>query len=275
MERIDGIAYREAVPASGGDAPFALLLHGFPESSYMWRDTLRALADAGYHAIAPDLPGYGDSQPGESGAWERHREALERLIAGLGIEQTAVVVHDWGGVIGLSWACEHPDAVTALVISDSGFFSDGKWHDLANTMRTEGEGEQLMEAFTREAFDAGMRQWAPGLTQEALDEYWKGLADEERKRAVLELYRSGDFSKLERYEGGLAALGVPTLVLWGDNDPFSGLAAARRFNEEIPGSEPRVIEGAGHFIFDDKPEEAAAAVASFLAGVRSSGAAPV
>jgi haloalkane dehalogenase len=256
VERIDGIAYREAVPASGGDAPFALLLHGFPESSYMWRHTLEALAGAGYHAIAPDLPGYGESPVDGSGEWERHREAVERLIAALGIEQTALVVHDWGGMIGLSWACDNPGSVTALVISDTGFFSDGQWHDLAETMRTEGEGEQLMEAFTREAFEAGMRQWAPGISDEALAEYWKGLGDDDHKRAALELY-----------DGRLAELGVPTLLLWGESDPFVGLGAARRFNEEIPGSELQVLDGTGHFIFDEKPEEAAAAVAGFLGRV--------
>jgi haloalkane dehalogenase len=268
VERIDGIAYRKAEPESGDDAPFALLLHGFPESSYMWRDALGALAGAGYRAIAPDLPGYGDSPLDGPGEWERHRAAVERLIAALGIEQTALVVHDWGGMIGLSWACDNPEAVTALVISDTGFFSDGQWHDLAKTMRTDGDGEQLMEAFTREAFDAGMRQWAPGISDEALDEYWKGLADDDRKRGALELYRSGDFTKLERYDGRLGELGVPTLLLWGESDPFVGLGAARRFNEEIPGSELQVLDGTGHFIFDEKPEEAAAAVAAFLGRAR-------
>jgi haloalkane dehalogenase len=269
VERIDGIAYRTAEPESGDDAPFALLLHGFPESSYMWRHTLEAVAEAGYRAVAPDFPGYGDSPLGDSGAWERHREALDRLTAALGIERTAVVVHDWGAMMGLTWACDNPDAVTALAISDTGFWSDGEWHDLAKTMRTEGEGEQLMEAFTREAFDAGMRQWIPGVGDETVAEYWRGLADDDHKRAALELYRSGDFSKLKPYDGRLAQLGVPALVLWGENDPFVGLGAARRFNEELPGSELQVIDGSGHFIFDERPEEAAAAVASFLGRVRS------
>ena len=268
MERVDGVAYRKAEPASGDDAPFALLLHGFPESSYMWRHALDALAAAGYRAVAPDLPGFGDSPLGESGEWERHREAVERVVAGLGIERTAVVVHDWGGMIGLSWACDNPDAVTALVISDTGFFSDGEWHDMAKTMRTEGEGEQLMEAFTREAFDAILSQQIPGIEQRALDEYWKGVGDDEHKRAALELYRSGDFDKLKRYDGKLAELGVPTLLLWGENDPYVGVAAARRFQEEIPGSELQVLDGTGHFIFDEKPDAAAAALAGFLGRVR-------
>ena len=269
MERIDGVAYRKAEPESGDDAPFALLLHGFPESSHMWRHSLDALAKAGFRAIAPDLPGYGDSPLAESGEWERHRAAVDRLVNALGIERTALVVHDWGGMIGLSWACENPEKVTALVISDTGFFADGEWHDMAKTMRTEGEGEQLMEAFTREAFDAILGPQIPGVSQETLDEYWKGVADDDHKRAALELYRSLDFKDLARYDGKLAELGVPTLVLWGENDPFAGLGSARRFHDEIPGSELQVLEGTGHFIFDERPEEAAAAVASFLARQRA------
>jgi haloalkane dehalogenase len=75
-----GLAYREARPegwAAGG--PEALLVHGWPESSYMWRHLLPALAEAGYRAVAPDLPGYGDSEPDPPGTWERHVAALERF----------------------------------------------------------------------------------------------------------------------------------------------------------------------------------------------------
>ena len=71
-----GIAYREAGPADG---PVALLVHGYPSSSFMWRRPLEALADAGWRAVAPDLPGFGDSEPDRPGTWERHIEALERL----------------------------------------------------------------------------------------------------------------------------------------------------------------------------------------------------
>src|SRR3954452_19185195 len=73
--------------------PAVLLVHGYPESSYMWRDILPALAAAGYHALAPDLPGYGDSEAGAGGGqWERHVEALERFRTQLGLEDGGLVV---------------------------------------------------------------------------------------------------------------------------------------------------------------------------------------
>ena len=56
------------------------------------------------------------------------------------------MTHDWGVLIGLRWACDHPASVTALVISDGGFFADRRWHDLANVMRTPGDGERLVRS---------------------------------------------------------------------------------------------------------------------------------
>jgi haloalkane dehalogenase len=149
----------------------ALLVHGYPESSYMWHDALPALADAGWRALAPDLPGYGDSEPGAgagAGTWERHVEALERFARELDLPPVALVTHDWGAMIGLRWACDHPGAVSALAISDGGFFADRRWHEVANVMRTPGEGEQLIRAYTREGFHGAMRAFSSGMSEQAM-----------------------------------------------------------------------------------------------------------
>jgi pimeloyl-ACP methyl ester carboxylesterase len=256
-----GLAYRSAGERS---EQAVLLVHGYPESSYMWQHTLGALADAGWWAIAPDLPGYGDSDPEPPGTWEHHMEALERFARELELPPVALVTHDWGVPIGMRWACDHPGVARALVISDGGFFSDRKWHDLANVMRTPGQGEELIRAYTREGLGGALRAVAPGMSEEALDEYWKGFADDTRRLAQLELYRSGEFDKLVPYEGKLAALALPTLVIWGGEDSFAGVAMARRFEEEIPDCELSVFDGAGHFVWDDQPEQAAATLVDFL-----------
>jgi pimeloyl-ACP methyl ester carboxylesterase len=231
----------------------------------MWRGLMPALAGSGWRAVAPDLPGFGDSPADPPGTWERHVEALERFRRGLGIERAVLVVHDWGGLIGLRWACDHPDGVRALVISATGFFPDGKWHGVAQAMRTEGTGEELVANMTREGLAGVLRGASSAFSDDAIDEYWKAFADEQRRRGQLELYRSGDFSKLEPYEGRLGALGVPALVLWGDDDPFAPLAGARRLHDELPGSELVVVEGAGHFVYEEAPERAADEVVAFLA----------
>jgi haloalkane dehalogenase len=262
MAEAAGMAYREA-----GDpaAPPVLLVHGYPESSYMWRHAMAALADAGWRALAPDLPGFGDSEPGEApGTWENHVEALERFRRSLGLDEVVLVTHDWGVMIGLRWACDHPGAARALVISDGGFFADRRWHDFANSLRTEGEGERMIEGFTREGLAALMAQLSSGMGPDAVDEYWKGFADARRRRGHLDLYRSGDFEKLEPYTGCVAALGVPTLILWGADDPFSSARMADRYVEEVPGAERVVLDGAGHFVWEDAPADTSRALVGFL-----------
>jgi haloalkane dehalogenase len=266
LAQAGGLAYRE----TGGQAGrTVVLVHGYPESSYMWRHALVALADAGWRAIAPDLPGYGDSEPGPggpgSGAWERHVDALERFVRELELGPVVLVTHDWGVPIGLRWACDRPGAASALVISDGGFFADRRWHDLANVMRTPQEGEKLIRAYTREGFQAAMRAVSSGMSDEAIAEYWKAFADDARRLGHLELYRSGDFDKLLPYEGRVAALGVPALIVWGEDDRFAGVRMAHRFHEELPGSELSVLDGAGHFVWDDEPERAADVLVDFLA----------
>jgi haloalkane dehalogenase len=256
-----GLSYRESGPADG---PVALLLHGYPQSSYMWHEVMPAIADAGWRAIAPDLAGFGDSPPDPPGTWERHVESVERFRQELGIERCIPVMHDWGGLIGLRWACEHPEAVEALVISSTGFFPDGRWHGMAKTFREPGTGEQVMEAIERDGLAAVLRQQSPGMTDEAIDEYWKAFADDTRRRGQLELYRSGDFSKLEDYD--LAGLDVPVLLVWGADDEFAPVAGAHRFERELADTELVVVEGTRHFVWDDAPDQCAGALRHFLDG---------
>jgi haloalkane dehalogenase len=262
-----GLSYRESGPADG---PVVLLLHGYPESSFMWNDAMPAVAGAGWRAVALDFAGFGDSEPDPPGTWERHVESLERFRRELQIESCVLVMHDWGGLIGMRWACAHPDVPHALVISSTGFFPDGKWHGMAKALREPATGEQLMAGIDRDGFAAMLRESSSGIRDEAVAEYWKGYADETRRHGQLELYRSGDFSKLEGYD--LAALGVPALLLWGEDDPFAPVAGAHRFQRELPDTELVVVNGARHFVWEDAPSECAAALTAFLARVRGSAA---
>jgi haloalkane dehalogenase len=258
------IAFREALPESNRGLSPALCLHGFPETSYMWRSVLSALADAGRRAIAPDLPGFGDSPPDPPGTWERHTEALESFRLELGLERVALLVHDWGGLIGLRWACEHPDAVSALVLSNTGFFADGKWHGMARALRTPGEGEQLVAGMNREGFIQMLGAVSRGIDATVAGEYWKTFETEEGRQGILDLYRSGDFEKLAAYDGQLRELDVPTLILWGENDVFAPVAGAYRFKRELPDAKVVVLEDAGHFLYADEPQRCAAEIVEFL-----------
>ncbi|GAC1436046.1 MAG: alpha/beta hydrolase [Solirubrobacteraceae bacterium] len=273
QKRIDGIAYLEALPQepTGGDPVFCI--HGFPESSYVWRHLLPALADAGRRAVALDLPGYGDSVLRSPATWENHMDACETFRRAVGLERVVVAVHDWGGLIGLRWACDHPEVVSGLVISNTGFFPDGEWNELGRTLRSTPQGEALIDSVSRSGLAALLSNLAHGIDQRVIDEYWKAFESRERRRAMLELYRSGDFVKLEPYEGKLSALGVPTLVIWGENEEYTPSLLAERFGREIPHCEVVMVEGAGHFLWDDQPEACARTVVDFLSRARGEHAA--
>lgn len=267
LKREGEIAYREVIPDEPSGADPVLLVHGFPQSSYMWRHLLPALAATGRRAIALDLPGYGDSSPDPPGTWERHVDALERFRTGLGLGRIVLVNHDWGGLISMRWALDHSVPLSGLVISNTGFFPDGEWHGLGIALRTEGQGEALIGSISRDGLAAMLGQMSSGFDAHAVDEYWKVFATEERRRGMLDLFRSGDLEKLAPYAGRLGELGVPTLVLWGENDDeYAPVESAHRFGREIGGARVAIVEGAGHFVWEDDPVRCAREVIAFLEG---------
>jgi haloalkane dehalogenase len=255
------LVYRESLPVEEPKGT-VLCLHGYPESSYMWRHLLEAVADAGWQAVAPDLPGYGDSPYAGSGTWQAHVDAVDAFHREQELGEVVLVVHDWGGLIGLRWACEHPDLVRAMVISNTGFFPDGRWHGMADALRTPGQGEQLVDGLDRDGFAAMLRSVSPNLDDRSIDEYFKAYGSEERRRGQLEMYRSGEFSELKDYD--LSTVGAPALLLWGEDDPFAPVAGAHRFARELPDTELVVVEGAKHFVYDEEPQRCSAAVVAFL-----------
>jgi haloalkane dehalogenase len=263
LKETAGLPYREALPEGDETGPPVVLVHGFPESSRMWIPAMESLASAGRRSVAPDLYCLGDSQDPGPATFERNLEAFGTFITEVGLGELALVVHDWGGFIGLAWACENPEQVAALVISDTGFFPDGRWHGLAEAARSE-QGEELVGGLERDGFAALLRTDGARFSDEDIDAYWRPFAEGRGREATLEFYRSMDFEKLEPYDGRLGQLGAPTLLLWGADDQFAPLAAAHRFKREIPGSKVVEIEGAGHFVFETEPGRCAAEITRFL-----------
>jgi haloalkane dehalogenase len=258
------LVYRDAVPPGTESGDPVLLVHGFPESSRMWEPLMAALSEAGRRCVAPDLFGLGDSEDPGPATYERNVEALTALHQELGLGRVALVVHDWGGFIGLTWAATHPELLSALVISDTGFFSDGKWHGPAQAMRSE-QGEALIGALDRDGFAGLLRADGAPFSDEDVDAYWRPFAEGRGREATLEFYRSMDFEKLAPYEPKLYELEVPTLILWGAEDKFAPIGGAHRFRKRIAGSELVAIEGAGHFVFEQARGATTAAVVEFLA----------
>ena len=264
LKQAAGLSFREAVPPGDEGAAPVVFVHGYPQSSRLWGPLMEALAAAGRRSVAPDLFCMGDSDDPGPATYERNLEAFTAFMDELDLGRVAVVVHDWGGFIGLSWACEHPERVEALVISDTGFFADGRWHGMAQAMRSDA-GEELVAALDKDGFATLLRADGAQFTDDDIDAYWRPFEEGRGREATLEFFRSMDFEKLEPYEGRLAAMGVPTLVLWGAEDKFAFIGGAHRLNKEIPGSELIVIDGAGHFVYQSAPERCVAEVPRFLA----------
>src|SRR5947209_15023809 len=106
-----------------GDGAPVVFLHGEPTWSFLWRKVIPPVRDAGYRCIAPDLLGFGRSdKPMDIGwySYDRHTDAVSELLSALDVRGATVVVHDWGGPIGLRLAAEQPDRVARIVILDTG-----------------------------------------------------------------------------------------------------------------------------------------------------------
>lgn len=260
------IACREAMPSAAESGAPVVCVHGFPQSSLMWEPLMEALSAAGRRCLAPDLYGFGDSTDFGPATFENSLDRLGAWIDALQLDKIVLVVHDWGGFVGLAWACENPDRIEALVISDTGFFADGKWHGAAKALRSE-HGETIIAALDRDGFVGLLNSPTEIFDEAALDAYWAPFEHGNGRQATLDFYRSMDMEKLAPWQGKLAEVGAPTLILWGAEDPFAPMGGAKRFEREIPGARLVALEGTGHFVFDQQPQRCIDEVLSFLAAV--------
>jgi pimeloyl-ACP methyl ester carboxylesterase len=242
-------AYREA-----GHGPAVLYLHGFPTSGYLWRKPIDRVS-AEFRAVAPDLPGFGDSDMLEGPhTWEALCSWVDAFVNTLGLAPLHLAVHDWGGLIGLRWACDHPEKVSSLLITDTSFSSRDRWHAMAQEWRKPEVGEQLIGATTEEGFEAMMRAISPTIEDSSIKEFWKGMSTQPRRDAKLDMYRSLDFPMLAPFEPILPTV-APGRVkfIWGELDPFVPPKTAYRLQERL-GGEVKILEGAGHFLQEDRGE---------------------
>jgi haloalkane dehalogenase len=255
-----------------GEGPPILLLHGEPTSSYLWRNVIPPLVAGGYRAVAPDLFGFGRSdKPSDIGwyTYDRHVSSIAALVDALGLSGITLVVHDWGGPIGLRFAVEHEDLVDRLVILDTGIGggrppSDAwlRFRDAVRRLGGDVDPARLVESGT-----------VDGLTDEARAAYAEPFPTPESKAGVLafpELVPAEpdhpNAAPMNRVRDALRTWTKPTLVVWGAADAALPPALAHGFTELIPGAgEPVVLEGAGHFLQEDRPAKVAAAILRFLA----------
>jgi haloalkane dehalogenase len=253
-----------------GEGRPVVCFHGEPTWAYLYRKMLPPLVDAGHRVICPDYAGFGRSDKPTDRRWysyDRHVELVTKLLDGLGLSDAVVVVQDWGGPIGLRWAMENRDKVGALAILNTGLFtgrvSKGflAWREFAEKnpdlpvgfVIQGGTATELSEdvvaaydaPFPTAGSKAGAAQFPLLVPTEEGDEAAKSMQEV--------------VSALQEWD-------KPALVAFSDKDPvFPYPKGGERFVEWIPGVEDQVrIEGAAHFLQEDRGERVAAEILRFL-----------
>jgi pimeloyl-ACP methyl ester carboxylesterase len=268
-----GVFYREAGPA---DAPTILLLHGFPSSSHMFRDLIPLLADR-YHIVAPDLPGFGQSDmPSRddfSYSFMAIADVMERFVDVIGLEKFAIYVFDYGAPTGFRLALRNPGRVTAIISQNGNAYEDGL-SDGWSPIRAYWEDDS---AENREALRALLKpettywQYTHGVSDTAavspdgysLDDHY--LARPGADEIQLDLF--GDYKTnvalYPNFQEYFRVYQPPFLAVWGKNDPFFLPAGAEAFKRDNPGAKVRLLE-TGHFALETHVSDIAAEIRAFL-----------
>ena len=247
-----------------------VFLHGNPGSADDWTDLATATGKLA-RSIALDLPGFGET-PAPNGfeqSLESHSAHLAAALAALGIERVHLVVHDFGGPVGLSWAASAPERLASVTLIDSGLLPGYRWHWMARLWRTPVLGELLMAATTRGAFRRSFRRTEPmGLPRDVVDRMYDQY-DRPTRRAALALYRSLDDPGQRPAElvEAIRERNVPALVVWGEHDSFIPSAYAARQRELFPSADVHVLRASGHWPFIDDAATVERLLTSFLASL--------
>lgn len=246
----------------GAGSP-VLFLHGFPDCGDMWSGIISRLRGR-FRCVAPDLPGHGQSLAGDDFdlSLENRSRFIDALLEDLGIQAPInLIVHDHGGPYGLAWAVRHPEKVKRIVITNTIFFSDYRWHFWAKIWRTPVLGELSLALLNWPLFHREMRRGSRQLTTEQIRGVYARI-DRKLKRMCLRLYRATDPRVFIAWEGPLRDLvaHIPTMVLWGDHDPFIPKSFAERFGAQQVYHFPE----AGHWLPVESAEEVAERLLKFL-----------
>ncbi len=272
---IDGVNvfYREAGPA---DAPVVLLLHGFPTSSHMFRNLIPLLADR-YHVIAPDYPGYGQSDAPDVESFDYSfahlTDIVDALSAELGLERYSMYVMDYGAPIGYRLALKHPERVEALIVQNGNAYVEGLaefwdpikayWAEDSQEKRNALRGLFTLET-TKFQYTDGMGDvgrispdnWT--IDQALLDR----PGNNEIQLDLLHDYGT-NVPLYPQFQAFFREHKPPTLIVWGKNDFIFPESGAHPYLRDLPDAEMHIID-AGHFALEDKLDVMAPLIHDFL-----------
>ncbi|MDX1621115.1 MAG: haloalkane dehalogenase [Nitriliruptorales bacterium] len=263
------LARVEAGPASGETV---VLLHGEPTWGYLYRKVIPPLVDAGLRVVAPDLPGFGRSDKPTDRDWYQYDRLYDALDAQLSAaspdDPVTLVVHDWGGLLGLVWATEHPERVARLVICNTALYVPG---------REPSEAWLQFHDFVERADELPIGYLVDGAVAGDLDEevraayeapFHEPAAHAGAIALPLRVPLSDEDPGAQRQWAANQALTsweVPTLIIWGADDPILPVKVGQRWAETIPGCVGlETLTPAAHFLQEDQGERMGELISRFV-----------
>lgn len=270
----------------GTGAP-VLFVHGNPTSSYLWRNITPAIART-HRTIAIDLPGFGGSEHplGFGYRFDDHAAVLEAFIGELGLEGVALVLHDWGGILGMYYAVRHPERVTNVVLMSTSVAPVRMSPVVGALLRLPRAPllgwliVQRLNLFLPLALRAGVVHWSH-LTPEVRRAYARPFPDAASRLPIRRWTeqlpaRPGDrvSAVLREIGEALPAFDRPVLIVKAQRDPILSTSRARALLDVLPHARLELVRDAGHFLQEDQPERVAELLADFLASPAAAGDAP-
>ena len=264
---IDGVRSPLLEFGSPGLDEAVVFVHGNPGSSLDWERLARGVGEFG-RAVAMDMPGFGaaDKPANFDYSVPGYARFLGRLLAERRVQRAHLVMHNFGGPWGLTWAAANPEAVASVTCINTGVLSGYRWHYLARIWQTPLLGELFMACTTKAGMRLLLRHGNPrGLPAEYFDHVYKTF-DRGTRRAVLRLYRNtlNTEEEARQLTEALRPLDLPALVVWGAHDPYIPVEFAERQRQVFPRAEIKILPDSGHWPFADDPGGVAQAVLPFV-----------
>src|SRR5580658_5223193 len=264
------VFYREAGAAG---APKLLLLHGFPTAGHMFRDLIPLIADR-FHMVAPDLPGFGNSDlPGRGHTFDHIASVIDRFTEIVGFDRYALYVFDYGAPTGFRLTVRHPDRIVGIISQNGNAYEEGLsdgwnpirayWRDASpanrGALRDFLKPETTVWQYTHGTSDA-TRVSPDGYS---LDNFYLSRPGaDEVQLALFGDYKS-NVALYPTFQNYFRTHQPPLLAVWGKNDPFFLPPGAEAFKRDIPDAVVRFFD-TGHFALETHAAEIAAEIRKFL-----------
>jgi len=274
-QSIDGvhIFYREAGPQTG---PVLVLLHGFPASSFYYRNLIPLLAEK-WHVIAPDYPGFGHSDTPPVDKFEytfdHVSDVMEKFLQAKGATNCVFFMQDYGAPVGMRIAVNHSDWIKGLVFQNANVYQEGLLERffLKKPLWEKRTGATEAPVLRNMEYDSVKYQYVHGARHpdEMSPDGWTmdfALLERPGNRAIqLELQADygNNLPKYPEWQAYLRKQHPPTLVVWGKNDPIFGPKGAEAFTRDVPGAEIHLLD-TGHFALEEDCNTIADLMIAFL-----------